>query len=1105
MRMRLLLCGLLCAAPVAAFAQAGSAQLTGVVHRSDGAGIAGVSVAVTAGGTATTRTVLTGDDGTYVVPQLAPGTYRVSATKTGYAPAAHEDVSVHTAESVRLDIELRPGDVLASVTVVNVPQTALRSESGSLMQSVGERAISSLPLNGRTFVALATLTPGVALPPGQFLPRINGGRPRTNEYLFDGISVLQPEPGQVAYFPIIDAIQDFSIQSNSPAAEFGRFNGGVVNLTTKSGTNTVSGDAFAFVRDQALAARNYFARSNPVKPNYERGQFGGILGGPIKENRTFFFVDYQGQRQDIGRTVTSNVPTLLQRQGIFTEAIGGKVPTIFDPATTVNGVRTPFKDNAIPMDRFDPVAKALLDRYPLPTSAGTANNYTRVGNEIDNQDQFDVRIDHRFGGGGDSAFGRLTTFSDRFVPVTPLPDGSGVTTGTLGPQQTRSWAFASNHLHVFSSRVINEVRVGYTRRDVDRQATSLPGSVEDTIGLPGIPGNAQFPMTLPTFTITGYAQLGSPGNTATNFATDVTEVADTLSWLKGRHMWKMGMDFRWERLNVIQPPQPTGLFNFTNLFTDQPGVSGTGAPFASFLLGQVQNSSIDLQQNQIQNRAHIQEYFIQDEWKVTRRITLAYGTRYTLNFPSTEASNQVAVFNLDTQKLDFLGQDGLPNAARQLQKHDFGPRVGIADRLTDRMVLRAGYGLVWIEQAGITTPFTTPSFPFLQTVTQRTLDNITPAFVLANGPTVVPAPIGPDAGLGQGVFAVNAPLGSGYVQQWNAAVQHEIRRGLSVEVAYVGSQITNVGLPDANINQLTVDQLALKTFLTEKVPNPYFGIIPRSSSLGDPTITRAQLLKPFPTYTAVALYRNNIGTTNYQGATIKVEQRLTHGLSYLVSYTRSHLVDDASSVFDASILTGPQLNAAVADAFNRKLDRDVSTGDIPNVFVASAVWDLPFGPGRTFHPEGVIGAIARDWTVTTVVTLQSGLPFPVTQGTNNNAFAGFTTQRPNLVGNPNLPADQRTIDRWFDTTAFSVAPIFTLGTSTRNPVRGPDYRNVDLAFIRHVPLDRSAGLEFRVEIFNLLNTTQLNAPNAVVGTAGFGSINSALDPRVVQLAVKILF
>jgi hypothetical protein len=1105
MRLRVLICVLLCALPAAAFAQAGSAQLTGVVHGSDGAVIVGASVSITAAGTATTRTVQTGDDGTYVVPQLAPGMYRVTATKTGYAPSAHEDISVHTAESVRVDIELRPGDVLASVTVLNAPQSALRSESGSLSQSVDERAIRSLPLNGRTFVALATLTPGVALPPGQFLPRINGGRPRTNEYLFDGISVLQPEPGQVAYFPIIDSIQDFSIQRNSPAAEFGRFNGGVVNLTTKSGSNAVSGDAFAFVRNQALAARNYFARSNPVKPKYERGQYGGILGGPIKENRTFFFVDYQGQRQDIGRTVTSNVPTLLQRQGIFTEAIAGKVPKIFDPTTTVDGVRTQFKDNTIPMERFDPVAKALLARYPLPTSNGTANNYTRVGNETDNQDLFDVRIDHRFGTGGDSAFGRLTTFSDRFVPVTPLPDGSGVTTGTLGPQQTRSWAFASNHLHVFSSRVINEVRVGYTRRDVDRQATTLPGSVEDSIGLPGIPGNAQFPMTLPTFTITGYAQLGSPGNTATNFATDVTEIADTLSWLKGRHIWKMGMDFRWERLNVIQPPQPTGLFNFTNLFTDQPNVGGTGTPLASFLLGQVQNSSIDLQQNQIRNRAHIQEYFIQDEWKVTRRITLNYGTRYTLNFPSTEASNQVAVFNLDTQKLDFLGQNGLPNAARQLQKHDFGPRAGIADRLTDRLVLRAGYGLVWIEQAGITTPFTTPSFPFLQTVTQRTLDNVTPAFVLANGPTVVPVPVGPNAGLGQGVFAVNAPLGSGYVQQWNAAVQHEIRRGLSVEIAYVGSQITNVGLPDANINQLTVDQLALKTFLTEQVPNPYFGIIPRSSSLGDPTITRAQLMKPFPTYTAVGLYRNNIGTTNYQGGTIKVEQRLTHGLSYLVSYTRSRLVDDASSVFDASILTGPQLNAAVADAFNRKLDRDLSTGDIPNVFVASAVWDLPAGRGRRFHPEGFVGALANDWTVTTVVTLQSGMPFPVTQGTNNNAFAGFTTQRPNVVGNPNLPADQRTSNKWFDTSAFSVAPIFTLGTSTRNPVRGPDYRNVDLAFIRRVPIERKTSFEFRVEIFNLLNTPQFNQPNAVVNTAGFGSINSALDPRVVQLAVKILF
>jgi hypothetical protein len=216
-------------------------------------------------------------------------------------------------------------------------------------------------------------------------------------------------------------------------------------------------------------------------------------------------------------------------------------------------------------------------------------------------------------------------------------------------------------------------------------------------------------------------------------------------------------------------------------------------------------------------------------------------------------------------------------------------------------------------------------------------------------------------------------------------------------------------------------------------------------------------------------------------------------------------VDDASSVFDASILTGPQLNAAVADAFNRKLDRDLSTGDIPNVFVASAVWDLPAGRGRRFHPEGFVGALANDWTVTTVVTLQSGMPFPVTQGTNNNAFAGFTTQRPNVVGNPNLPADQRTSNKWFDTSAFSVAPIFTLGTSTRNPVRCPDYRNVDLAFIRRVPIERKTSFEFRVEIFNLLNTPQFNQPNAVVNTAGFGSINSALDPRVVQLAVKILF
>jgi hypothetical protein len=1081
-----------------AAAQVAAGEVTGIVKDQAGAPVPGVTVTVTEVSTNRPRVSITSTDGVYTAPSLAPGAYRIDVELAGFKPIRREGVLVSTGEKVRLDFNLQVGDVREQVTV-NGDAPLLRQETGSLGTVVENEQVEQLPLNGRTFITLAQLAPGVALPPASQLPRINGGRPRTNEYLFDGISVLQPEPGQVAYFPVIDAIQEFKIESNSPPAEFGRFNGGVINLTTKAGTNSYHGNAFEFFRNQALNATNYFQTNLPTKPDYNRNQFGGTFGGPIEKDHTFFFFDYQGQRQSIGRTVTSTVPTLLQRQGIFTEPIAGRVPTIFDP--TSGTVRTAFPGNTIPAARIDPVALSLLQRYPLPTSAGTSNNFQRTEDEIDNQDQWDARIDHRFSTNRDQLFGRLTYFRDGFVPVTPLPEGSGVTSGTLGPQDTTAWAFASNYQHTFSSNILNEVRFGDTRRSVDRTAAQLSTSAGSALNIPGIPSTAQFPNTLPTFLIAGYQQLGSPANTASTFSTSVSEVADSLTWLKGKHTFKMGLDWRWERLNVIQPPSPTGSFTFSTLGSDQPGLANTGTPFASFLLGQVQQFSIDLQQQQIQERAHFQEYFIQDDWKVSDRLTINPGLRYTLNFPSTEINGQTAVFNLQTQVLDYPGTEPV----RPLKKNNFGPRLGIVYRATDKTIVSSGYGLVWIEMAGITTPFTTPTFPFLQTFTQRNLDNLSPAFVLKNGPSVTPVGPTPTAGLGQGVFSVDATLGSGYVQQWNAAVQRELTSNTTLEVAYVGSFITHVGIPDTNLNQLTVDQLAIGAPLMVRVNNPYFGTIPRSSSLGDPTIPVAQLLKPYPEYTTVSLYRNNVGTTRYNGLEISVRQRLSHGLSYSLAYTRSKLIDDASSVFDASILTGPIANYPVADSFNRALERDYSTGDIPNVFVGSAVYDLPVGKGRAKDPNGVLGAIVRDWSVTGIVTMQSGMPIAITQTTNFNAFAGFGVQRPNLVGDPTLPSDQRTPQHWFNTSAFTVAPQFTIGSSSRNPVRGPAYRDVDFALMRTVPATTSTSVQFRLEAFNLFNTANLNAPAGVLGAANFGTIISALDPRVVQLAVKFLF
>jgi Carboxypeptidase regulatory-like domain/TonB dependent receptor len=1089
-------------------AQVGSGAIVGHVVDEAGAAVHGATVVVTALATNRDHRTSTALDGGFGVPALAPGAYRLQVEHPGFRPLVREGLAVTTGETARVDLRLAIGGVAETLTVT-AGASPLRGDAAGLGHGVDQRRIVDLPLNGRTFIALAVLVPGVALPPGSLLPRINGGRPRVNEYLFDGISVLQPEPGQVAFFPTIDAIQEFTIVGNSAPAEFGRFNGGVVNLTTRAGTNAVSGTAFEFFRHEALNARPYFAPTETAPPSFRRHQFGGVAGGPMRRNRTFLFADYQGQRQTIGRTVISTVPTLLQRRGIFTEAVAGRMPVVYDPATTTAGPggrlrRSPFPSNVIPVERQDALARALLGRYPLPTSAGTVDNYRRVGDEVVDQDQASVRLDHQWADGRDRAFARLTWFREGFSPVTPLPDGSGPAAGALGPQTSTAWAFASSYQRTIAGGLLSELRVGDTRRSVARTAAPIGG-----IGLSGVPGaslGGRFADILPTFAIAGYQQLGSPPNTATNFSTGVRQVAETITWLRGRHTAKIGADLRWTRLDVVQPPSPAGAYVFSSLFTDLPGTTSTGHPLASFLLGQVQQFSIDLQQQPIRPRAHTQEYFVQDDWRVSERMTVNAGLRYTLNFPSHERDNQAAVFNRETGALDFLGRDGRPRSSRRLHTHNLGPRVGVVFRPEARTVIRAGYGLVWIDLSGITTPFTTPVFPFLQTVSERTLDGVTPAFTLADGPRVTPVPMTPDAGLGQGVFAVDRDLGSGFAQQWHASVQRELPGRFAAEVGYAGSVVTRVGLPDANINQLTVEQLALGPALLERVPNPFFGVIPRASSLGDPTLPVAQLLKPYPRHTTVSLYRNNVGTTRYQGVFAALQRRAARGLSASASYTRSRLLDDASSVFDASILTGPVGNAPVADGFDRRRERDVSTGDIPHVFTASVVWTLP--AAATGHGARLgrwMRAFGRNWTASAFLTLQSGMPVAVTQATNHNAFAGFGIQRPNLVGTPTLPAAQRSTDRWFDTSAFAEAPVFTLGSASRNPVRGPGYRNLDVGLTRLVPLGRRASLDVRLEAFNVTNTPALGSPNGVFGSPAFGRITTAGDPRVLQLAAKIRF
>jgi hypothetical protein len=1101
-------------------AQAGSGELTGQVLDPAGAAVAQARVVATASATGLSVNSVTTSAGAYTFLYLTPGTYRVDVTASGFKALRRENIVVETGQTVDVDLILQLGPDSETV-VVSSRDVPLQAASSDVESVVHGDAIPAMPLNGRNFVQLTTFAPGVQLPQGTQLPRINGGRPRTNEYLFDGISALQPEPGQVAFFPIVDDIQEFSIQTNAVPAEFGRFNGGVVNLSTRGGTNTFHGSLYDFFRNEDLNARNYFAQAIYSKPKFRRNQYGGTIGGPILKDRLFFFGDFQGQRQDLGVVRTSTVPTVNERQGIFTE-----VAKIYDPSTTTYDgtkyVRQEFPDDVIPnfTSRVDPVALHLLNAYyPEPTAAGTANNYTRIADDIDHQSQFDTRIDGKLTA-NDLAFVRYSYFNDVEQPATFLPAASGAITGTIlgtgnvtGLSNVLGQQVVANETHTFGGRMLNDLRAGYTRRSNNIAGVKLGSSPSSALGIPGIPTNAAFNNALPVFTLSGIQQLGQSTGTFSNYETAVTQIVDAFSRTAGAHSLKFGGDLRWYQLNAVAPGNPTGAFGFTTTGTDAQAVQNNkvvstgGNAIASFLLGQVDNFQIDLQENKIRPRDHIAEFFAQDDWKVTRNFTANIGVRWTLHFPSTELNNQGAVFNLGTQQLQYMGKDGFSRSARGLHWDNFAPRIGLGYMLTPKTAVRTGFGIVFFDQSGITTPFTIPQFPFIQNVSQKTQDNIIAAFVLANGPSVAPIPLTPDAGLGQSVYTVNRSLGSGYVQQWNLAVEREITHRLSFEASYVGSHVVHVGMPDTNLNQLTVAQLAQGSALLATIPNPYYGQLPASSSIGGKKITYAQSIKPYPRFLNVAAYRKNTGQANYNGIEARLEQRISNGLSFVFSFTHAKLIDDASSVFSTTVLSSPNSSSLIAaDTYNPGLERDSSSGDMPNVLALSGTYNLPAGKGHRFANKGPAAMVLGGWSLNGILLAQSGMPVTVTQATNNNSFAGFVLQRPNVSGSPNLSPSERKPAQFFNTAAFSTAPQFTLGNASRNPVRGPAYRDGDIALVKHTNFGERWGFELRTEVFNVTNTPAFAQPNGSFGSPAFGSITStATDPRVVQLGARISY
>ena len=536
----LLLASALCPA---AFAQI-TADLSGRVLDVSGASISGAHIDLTAAATGIHQQVISSATGDYLFTNLNPGAYSLDVTAAGFQHLQRTGITVILGQTVNVDLALAAGGDRQTITV-NGDAPLLQAETSNIETNIPGTTELAMPLNSRNFIQLSTLAPGVELPPGTLLPRINGGRPRTNEYLYDGISALQPEPGQVAFFPILDDIEEFTIEADNVPAEFGRFNGGVVNVATRSGANALHGSLYEFFRNEDLNARNYFSpatAANPRRPEYRRNLYGATLGAPILHDHLFFFGDYQGVRQLIGRPITSTIPTMAERQGIFTG-----VSHIYNPGTTtvVGGVnvRQEFANDVINTP-FDPAAIALLARFPTPIH--------RVGGQQLHPDRQRCRppepvrcARRRRLGTHDRSFGRYSYFSDVEQPITALPDGSGpAVAGIIGSGNVAGLSHVLgqqavfNETHTFTRSLLNDFRLGYTRRGNTIGGPTLSTTASSALGIPGIPTNAAFNNALPLFTFTGFQQLGPPASTFSAYQTAVWQLVDTIVYTRGRHALK---------------------------------------------------------------------------------------------------------------------------------------------------------------------------------------------------------------------------------------------------------------------------------------------------------------------------------------------------------------------------------------------------------------------------------------------------------------------------------------------------------------------------------------------------------------------------------------
>ena len=1090
-------------------AQMASAELAGNVLDSSGAAVPNASVTATNVGTGITHSAVSGKSGDYVITDLPPGDYTLSVESAGFRNLLQSGISLEVNQQARVDLTLQVGQAAETVSVTGHPPL-LESESSSVGTVINQQLVNELPLNGRNFVQLATLSPGVngvgqsttgtIMGGGRPDDRragseifSNGNREGDNNFLFDGVDNNERLTLSVTLRPAVDAVREFKIQTNLYSADVGRNSGAVIDIISKSGTNTLHGSLFEFLRNSDVDARTYFNTAGTSFPSFRLNQFGGSLGGPVVipklyhgKDKTFFFVDYEGFRNTVQIFERGNIPTARMRTGDFGELLPGTL--IYDPATTAsnpavpgNFTRTAFPNNVIPASRFDPIAVRMINAYPTPTSTARLNNYSMARIQVQDYDQGDARIDEQITA-KDSIFARwsiqnTTTISPSTYPQSTIP---GISTPVslsdeasfAGTSFQPTQHVATSYVRVFSPTLVNDFRVGFNRYRLDY----VPINFAQGAGLGnelGVPNSNVTPreQNLPIFSPASYLGVGQTRSLPLYRRENTFQELDNLTWTIGLHTLKIGADFRRRQLTIYQTNQGNGRFNFSTGFTDFPTTGKGGDSAASFLLGYPTLDAHDYNYQFPGIRLNEAGLYFADDWRATKNLTINYGMRWDYFSPPDEVFNRWSNFSPATGAFLVAGVNGVGvNAGVLKYWPNFGPRLGFAYQVLPHTVFRGGFGLFYNasgSEAG--NMRLARNLPFGYTYQISPGDVVLGPRVSQGFPALPPIVIPPPAnGV---VYGVAPHFRPSYAEQFNSVVEQEI---VPWEMVLKFAGVGNLGrhLQDTwNANQP----------------------IPGSTS----TVSRRPLYSIDPNLSDVDYYISD-GYASYFALQITAEKRMSHGVSALLGYTYSHAIDDVPLEFGGGD-AGPNPQ-------DPRFPHEVSNSiiDQRQRLTLSYLWALPFGKGMPFlNTGGVTNLILGGWQTNGILFTQTGLFFsPVLNTSTTNTG---TSSRPDRIPGSQVTYP-KTILNWFLPTAFSTPAQYTYGDAGRNTLLGPGRTNFDTSLFKTFPIREQLVLQFRVEAFNVFNHPQFGYPNASIGNAQVGQITSIVgNARNLQGSLRLQF